>query len=62
MEILGIITLRVSDDKYGRIRLQINNNDKKGVQLQVFVHFGVSLWQMSCILPLKHLFFSPDPS
>lgn len=35
MEILGMITLRVSDDKYGRIRLQINNNDKKGVQLQV---------------------------
>lgn len=42
MEILGMILLRVSDEKNGRIRLQINNNDKKGVQLQVILHSGVS--------------------
>lgn len=41
MEILGIITLRVSDDKFGRIRLQITNNDKKGVQLQVVLLSGI---------------------
>lgn len=35
MEVLGMITLRVSDEKNGRIRLKVNNNDKKGVQLQV---------------------------
>ena len=35
MEVLGIITLRVSDEKSGRVRLNINNGDKKGVQLQV---------------------------
>lgn len=35
MEIIGMITLRVSDEKNGRIRLYINNNDKRGVQLQV---------------------------
>lgn len=46
MEILGMITLRVSDDKYGRIRLHINNNDKKGVQLQVILHSGVSRLHM----------------
>ena len=35
MEILGMVTLRVTDDKGGRIRIVLNNNDKKGVQLQV---------------------------
>lgn len=35
MEVLGMVTLRVTDDKYGRIRLIINNNDGKGLQLQV---------------------------
>lgn len=35
MEILGMITLRVSEEKNGRIRLLITNNDKQGVQLQV---------------------------
>lgn len=45
MEVLGMITLRVSDEKNGRIRLHINNNDKKGVQLQVILHDGVSYIQ-----------------
>lgn len=40
MEILGMITLRVSDEKNGRIRLQVNNNDKKGMQLQVGFNEG----------------------
>ena len=35
MEVLGMVTLRVSDDKNGRIRLIINNGDNKGLQLQV---------------------------
>lgn len=35
MEVLGMVTLRVTDDKHGRIHLVINNNDNKGVQLQV---------------------------
>lgn len=41
MELLGIITLRVSDDKNGRIRLHIINNDKRGVQLQVILQDGI---------------------
>uniref|UniRef100_A0A8D3C029 Coatomer subunit delta n=1 Tax=Scophthalmus maximus TaxID=52904 RepID=A0A8D3C029_SCOMX len=34
MELMGMVTLRVTDDKSGRIRLIINNNDNKGLQLQ----------------------------
>ncbi len=33
MEVVGMITLRVSDEKNGRIRLKVNNNDKRGLQL-----------------------------
>ena len=35
MEVIGMVTLRVTDEKNGRIRLIINNNDNKGLQLQV---------------------------
>lgn len=35
MEVIGMITLRVSEEKNGRIRLNVSNNDKRGVQLQV---------------------------
>lgn len=35
MELHGMIMLRISDDKFGRIRLHVENEDKKGVQLQV---------------------------
>lgn len=35
MELHGMIMLRIADDKFGRIRLHVENEDKKGVQLQV---------------------------
>lgn len=35
MEVLGMITLKVTDEKNGRISILVNNNDKKGAQLQV---------------------------
>lgn len=35
MEVLGMITLKVTDEKNGRISILLNNNDKKGAQLQV---------------------------
>lgn len=40
MELHGMIMLRISDDKFGRIRLHVENEDKKGVQLQVWRGFG----------------------
>ena len=39
MELHGMIMLRISDDKFGRIRLHVENEDKKGVQLQVCEDF-----------------------
>lgn len=47
MEVLGMVTLRVTDDKNGRIRLIINNNDSKGLQLQVgLLHIPNTCWRL----------------
>lgn len=35
MELHGMIMLRVLDEKFARICIHIENEDKKGVQLQV---------------------------
>jgi hypothetical protein len=54
MEVLGMITLRVSDDKSGRIRLMIINNDNKGLQLQVLVKAPGSLALFVGLMVLGH--------
>ncbi|NP_001279441.1 coatomer subunit delta [Callorhinchus milii] len=58
MEVHGMITLRVSDDKYGRIRLQVENDDKKGVQLQTHPNVDKKLFTTDCLIGLKN----PDKS
>ncbi|XP_076832014.1 archain 1b [Brachyhypopomus gauderio] len=54
MEVLGIITLRVTDDANGRIRLHINNNDKKGVQLQTHPNVDKKLFTTESLICLKN--------
>ncbi|KAB5522481.1 hypothetical protein PHYPO_G00159990 [Pangasianodon hypophthalmus] len=54
MEILGMITLRVSDEKNGRIRLLINNNDKRGVQLQTHPNVDKKLFTAESLIGLKN--------
>lgn len=58
MELLGMITLRVSDEKNGRIRVHINNNDKKGVQLQTHPNVDKKLFTADSVIGLKN----PDKS
>uniref|UniRef100_A0A8C7W0J7 Coatomer subunit delta n=1 Tax=Oncorhynchus mykiss TaxID=8022 RepID=A0A8C7W0J7_ONCMY len=58
LEVLGMITLRVADDKNGRIRLTINNGDKKGVQLQTHPNVDKKLFTTDSVLGLKN----PDKS
>ena len=38
MEILGMVKVKVNDEQYGRIKVQMINNDKKGTQLQVNIN------------------------
>jgi hypothetical protein len=35
MEVQGIATLRVQDEACGMIRIQFDNEDKRGIQMQV---------------------------
>lgn len=58
MEVIGMITLRITDEKYGRIRLYINNNDKKGVQLQTHPNVDKKLFTSDNLIGLKN----PDKS
>ena len=35
LEVHGIVTLKISNDKFGRIKVAVHNGDTKGIQLQV---------------------------
>ncbi|XP_060702832.1 coatomer subunit delta isoform X2 [Chiloscyllium punctatum] len=54
MEVHGMIMLRVSDEKQGRIRLQIENDDKKGVQLQTHPNVDKKLFTTESLIGLKN--------
>ena len=46
MEVHGMCKVKVNDSDYGRIRVQMHNNDKKGIQMQV----GLQTVQMFNVL------------
>ena len=52
MEIHGIMKLRVADDRMGRVKVCVNNNDNKGIQIQV----GLSVWGWEYFI-LRLVFF-----
>lgn len=54
LEVLGMITLRISDEKNGRVRLHLNNGDKKGVQLQTHPNVDKKLFTSESIIGLKN--------
>uniref|UniRef100_A0AAY4D3S8 Coatomer subunit delta n=1 Tax=Denticeps clupeoides TaxID=299321 RepID=A0AAY4D3S8_9TELE len=58
MEVLGMISLRVGDEKNGRIRLHVSNNDKKGAQMQTHPNVDKKLFSSDSVIGLKN----PDKS
>ena len=44
LEVHGIITLKITNDKFGRIKVAVRNSDTKGIQLQVSHDFGFVLF------------------
>jgi len=42
-ELHGLVTLRISDETLGRIRVQLENKDTRGIQLQVQQYKSVSV-------------------
>ncbi|XP_064157285.1 archain 1b isoform X1 [Anguilla rostrata] len=54
MEVLGMIILRVSSDKTGRIHLHLSNKDSRGLQLQTHPNVDKKLFSTDSILGLKN--------
>lgn len=45
-ELLGLITLHIGNEKWGRIRVQLENQDVRGVQLQTHPNVDKELFKM----------------
>ncbi|KAJ1189947.1 hypothetical protein NDU88_006688 [Pleurodeles waltl] len=54
MEVHGMIMLRISDEKAGRVRIHIDNDDKKGVQLQTHPNVDKKLFTSESLIGLKN--------
>jgi len=54
MEVHGLMTLRVSDEQFGKIRIILNNDDKKGIQIQTHPHVDKDLFKSRTQIGLKN--------
>ncbi|CAH0547929.1 unnamed protein product [Brassicogethes aeneus] len=52
-ELLGLATLHVGDEKWGKLRVQLDNKDDKGVQLQTHPNVDKELFKMRSQIGLK---------
>lgn len=53
-ELSGMLTLRITDEKYGRIRVQLENNDQRGIQLQTHPNVDKELFKSKHQIGLKN--------
>uniref|UniRef100_U5EYD0 Coatomer subunit delta n=1 Tax=Corethrella appendiculata TaxID=1370023 RepID=U5EYD0_9DIPT len=53
-ELSGLLTLRISDEKYGQIKLQLENNDTRGIQLQTHPNVDKELFKAKTQIGLKN--------
>uniref|UniRef100_A0A914UQC3 Coatomer subunit delta n=1 Tax=Plectus sambesii TaxID=2011161 RepID=A0A914UQC3_9BILA len=53
MEVLGLIALRVSDPQFNTVKLQLENRDTRGAQLQTHPNLDKTAWSSSQMLRLK---------
>lgn len=52
-ELHGLVTLNISDEQWGRIRVQLENEDTRGVQLQTHPNVDKDLFRMKGQIGLK---------
>lgn len=50
---LGLVTLHISDEKWGRIRVQLENRDSRGIQLQTHPNVDKELFRTRGQIGLK---------
>lgn len=53
-ELFGLLTLRISDEKYGRVKVQLTNNANKGIQLQTHPNVDKELFKAQGQIGLKN--------
>ncbi|ESO83359.1 hypothetical protein LOTGIDRAFT_236678 [Lottia gigantea] len=54
LEVHGIVQLKINDDKFGRIKLAVQNNDGRNVQIQTHPNVDKRLFTSSSIVGLKN--------
>lgn len=54
LEVHGFATLRISDEKFGRIRVSLENKDQRGIQLQTHPNVDKELFKMKSQIGLKN--------
>lgn len=53
-ELSGLLTLRVADEKFGRIKIFLENNDQRGIQLQTHPNIDKELFRSKNQIGLKN--------
>ncbi|XP_022912450.1 coatomer subunit delta [Onthophagus taurus] len=53
-ELLGLITLHIGNEQWGRIRVKLDNSDNRGVQLQTHPNVDRELFKMRSLIGLKN--------
>lgn len=53
-ELSGLLTLRISDENMGRIKVALENNDTHGIQLQTHPNVDKELFKTRSIIGLKN--------
>lgn len=53
-ELSGLLTLRISDEKVARIKVEVQNNDSKGIQLQTHPNVDKELFKTRGLIGLKN--------
>lgn len=52
-ELHGLVTLNISDERWGRIRVQLDNQDNRGMQLQTHPNVDKELFKTKGQIGLK---------
>jgi hypothetical protein len=53
-ELAGLLTLRVSNEQFGRIKIFLDNNDQRGIQLQTHPNIDKDLFRSKAQIGLKN--------
>ncbi|XP_014281485.1 coatomer subunit delta [Halyomorpha halys] len=53
-ELHGLVTLRITDEKYAKIKVYLDNKDKRGIQLQTHPNVDKELFKLKSQIGLKN--------